>query len=376
MANFDIVFASMTGCIGVMLGNGNGTFQAVKTYACGNGPRGIAVADLSGDGKVDIAVCNKVDNTISVLLGNGDGTFQHQTVITDAQLNQPWQVAVADVNGDGKPDLTVTQYGGGNRKALVFLNNGNGTFQTPALFSYGYANKSLAVVDINGDGKEDIVLSDWYRGSVFTILGNGDGTFQHQVEIHSIGTHAYFLNAVDVSGDGAIDLIVGNPGSSTISVILGNGNGTFKPKTDLAATAATGMVTTDITGDGKPDIVAINGSGSGNLMVFLGNGNGTFQGLKTFPIQHYSYGLAVADINGDGKPDVVTTGYNYHLINVLLGNGNGSFQSASTITTTGLTPHFVVLAKTIFVAPATGVVFRKTISAFGTGVGKRQMQRT
>ena len=116
-----------SGTVSVLLGNGDGTFQAQQTFATGYAPVSLALGDVNGDGKPDLAVANDYSGTVSVLLGNGDGTFQGQTQQTFATGGSPESVALADLTGDGKSDLVVANDADNN--VSVLLGNGNGTFQ-------------------------------------------------------------------------------------------------------------------------------------------------------------------------------------------------------------------------------------------------------
>jgi hypothetical protein len=159
----------------VLLGNSDGTFQPQQTSDIGSQPRSVAVADLNGDGNPDLVTVN-YDNTASVLLGDGDGTFaplQHFQASTVATI---YAVAVADLNGDGKPDMVVANQGTFNPTTGTFdyavdvlLGNGDGTFGPPQTFAVGsYHPTSVAVADVNGDGKPDLVVfGDSRRGWVF-----------------------------------------------------------------------------------------------------------------------------------------------------------------------------------------------------------------
>jgi len=148
-----------------LLGNGDGTFQKPVTYNIGveSYPLSVAIADLTGDGKLDLVVANSVTDYISVLLGNGDGTFK-PAVSYDSGGLEAWSVAVADVNGDGKPDILVANI---NSNTLsVLLGNGDGTFQAPLTYGSGGSSFATSVVaaDVNGDGKPDLVAGNEYGG--------------------------------------------------------------------------------------------------------------------------------------------------------------------------------------------------------------------
>jgi hypothetical protein len=361
------------GSVSVLLGNGDGTFQAPVSYSSGGQSAGwVVLGDVNGDGKPDVVVANNcVSNSndcstglVAVLLGNGDGTFQ-QALGYSSGGDYASSVAIADINGDGKPDLLVANQSDSDGDwqdgsvASVLLGNGDGTFQTPVSYASGdYDGLSLEIVDVNGDQKLDVVMAnqcvDNYNcsnGAVSVMLGNGDGTLNAGVNYNPDAWDAYGVTIADVNGDGKLDLLVANtcnnPSDCTTgeaSVLLGNGDGTFQTAVGYSSGGiqSYSIVSADVNADGKPDLLIANlcvdnNCATGSVSVLLGNGDGTFQsavaygtgGLDTFSI-------AVADVNGDGKPDLLVANEcandncSNGTVAVLLGNGDGTFQTAVT----------------------------------------------
>jgi hypothetical protein len=327
------------GSVSVLLGNGDGTFQSPVTYSSGGVlATAVVVADLNHDGKLDLLVSNLCATTqgscsvgaIGVLLGNGDGTFQPAASYSSVGFGAI-SLAVADFNRDGNLDVVATNMQGPS--VAVLLGNGDGTFQTALTYdSAGDSPVFVAAADLNGDGKVDILVSNEcgtgsggcgvVDGTVAILLGNGDGTFQPAVTYDSGGYFAGSIALADVNQDGKLDLLVTNGchlyncgfTSGSVGVLLASGNGTFQPPVAYSSGGvnAQSLAVQDIDGDGKLDIVVNNQCPSdslcpdgGNVAVLLGKGNGNFQSPVTFSSGGFdAFGLAVADFNADGKPDI------------------------------------------------------------------------
>jgi len=340
------------GAVSVLLNNGDGTFQAGGTFPSGGADTlWAATGDLNGDGNADVVLTNQCasnsncsQGSVSVLLGNGDGTFQ--TPVTYPTSNDGVSVALADVNGDGKLDIVLAAECGDNTctsgAVNVLLGNGDGTFQSALSYSTGGIwSLGIAVADINGDGKADIIVvneclsnNNCSNGVVSVLLGNGDGTFQPAVTYNSGGNAAVSVQLADMNGDGNLDVVVDNVCSTdcstgAISVLLGNGDGTFQPAITASIPQSEtwqSIVVGDFNGDHKLDVAA-----GGSDALLLGNGDGTFQ--PSIPLGASGIDTVMADFNGDGRPDLALGG-----VTVLLNISNGFLVSTTTAVNSSANP--------------------------------------
>jgi hypothetical protein len=339
------------------------SFLPVTTFPVGIDPRAVTVADFNHDGKPDLAVFNlgpsstsTSQNTLSVLLGNGDGSFQ-QAVSTNVPSSFP-SVAVGDFNGDGLPDVALPIAGSGALPTVaVLLGKGDGSFQPNVLLtSVGQSPLSVAVGDFDGNGALDLVTAN-SNGTLSVLLGNGDGTFQPQTDL-DVGGAPRSVAVGDFNGDGKLDVVAAQQLTDTVSVLLGNGDGTFAPPQVFAASGVNftpeSMALGDVNGDGKLDLViksvSVLDSDAFQVGVLLSNGDGTFRAPLLAPAQPDGSGdLAVGDFNGDGRIDVAVAGHLGSLtgdLSVFFGNGDGTLQPnlRLDLSTGGNDPQGVVAA--------------------------------
>ena len=338
--------------LSVLLGNGNGTFQPARTYATGVKPAAIAAVDLNADGRFDLIVANQgsnnVGNCVGVLLGNGDGTFAAQQTFGCGA--RPRAVTAADVNGDGIADLIVGNYGGNSLSLL--LGNGNGTFATQRTLGVGSGPNSIVAADVNRDGNLDLLTADVNSSALSLFLGNGNGTFSTR-RTFATGSAPQSLTVADVNGDGNPDLFVANETDNNLGLLLGNGNGSFSPQqTIVAGLQPIGLTTGDFNADGRTDL-ALSNSLDSTASVFLNSSNGNFTG-QIYTISagnHLAFSTPPAN-TFFGSAISVPPGVQVSLLDT---NGNVITSDNSTVTLTLNSGTFSGGGTTASIAAASGI---------------------
>ncbi|HEY0426770.1 MAG TPA: FG-GAP-like repeat-containing protein [Pyrinomonadaceae bacterium] len=345
----------------ILIGNGDGTFQTGAKYPVVVGfagiPQSIIKGDFNGDGRVDLAMSLNAPNQVAILLGNGDGTFQPLARYSTNSGGTPTSLVAADFNLDGKLDLMTTDEIDCSGPCVVtrtvtrFDGNGDGTFAAPQQIDVGPAPSKAAVGDFNSDGIADVSVTAGTGGKVFTLLGNGDGTFRQLPDIIVVATTDNTdVAAGDFNGDAIQDLVVAAEGESKIGILLGRGDGTFGAAsiiTDIRQQRAASFTLGDINRDGQLDIIlghsfcCEGGADLGAFGVLYGNGNGTFQTVARYIVPaNGRVGLSgwnpiVADFNGDGKTDVAA-GYTSNM-------GGSTIGTLIAMNTTGVAPARLAL---------------------------------
>jgi hypothetical protein len=252
----------------------------------------------------------------------------------------PDNVAIADLNLDGKPDLVVTN--GGDNNVTILLGDGRGKFTEAkgSPFPAGVSPSDICVADFNGDGKPDLAFANHTMKYLTVLLGDGQGGFKpapsSPVAVLS-NPHTHGVAAGDFNGDGKLDLVTESWGESKVTVLFGDGRGGFSSPGVQFATGKSPywkVRVADVNGDGHADIVTTNWEGD-SVTILLGDGKGGFTQAagSPFPGGKTPFGVAVADLNGDGKPDLAVVNYSGHAdqpandgVTILLGDGQGGFK--------------------------------------------------
>jgi hypothetical protein len=261
--------------VAILLGNGDGTFQAAVDYGTlGGSSEAVAVGDFNGDGKADLVVTNFSVNSVSIFLNSGSGTFPtRKDYATGAD---PTFVAVSDFNGDGKVDLATSGCGNNTNCAggfaSILLGNGDGTFQAYVDYAVGQYPLTVTVADLNGDGLPDLAVANSGSasvvapGSVSLLFGNGDGTFQTQ-QVYPAGLVTSSVEVGDFNSDGQLDFAVTNEDDDAVAVYINQGHGSFSQPTVFygAGGFAIAAVASDFNGDHKLDLAVLceNGAADG-----------------------------------------------------------------------------------------------------------------
>lgn len=333
----------------LMLGNGDGTFSEHDVSVPNTNPGTIKIADLNGDGLLDaVFVSNGASAPygVTVLLNTGlndaNGVPQFNVTNYSAGIVGVRSVAIGDLNGDGQPDLVV---GNCCASVVVLLNTGGGTFAVKQGTSLSPSNGGpsvgqSAIVDVNGDGKADYIVSSNQSGATNVFFGNGDGSLQAPVIVPSLGLA---LAVVDVNHDGKPDLVEADPGSSAPSsgklmVFLNSGDGKFSAPPVLYPSGVVQplfLTTADLDHDGNGDVVIsdFGGTGGGHQVgLLLGDGTGAFGTATLYQVNRGPRDVAVADFNGDRQLDIATVGYSDNTYGVLLNNSRPPDTTAPVVT--------------------------------------------
>lgn len=319
-AKLDILAARLdAGTLSVYLGDGHAGFREAKgsPFAVGNQPEDLAVADFNGDGRPDVAVANHETDYLTVLFGDGTGglALAPQSPVHVPSRPHPHGVAHGEFNGDGHPDLAVESRD--EDTVLVLYGDGKGAFsRKPERLAVGRSPYwRLRAGDLNADGRHDLVTTNNEGASVSVLLADRGGGFR-PAKHFSTAKGPFAVAIGDVNGDGRTDLAVahlseGGPERDleAVTILLGRGDGAFTPAPDSpfqAGKSSTAVAIGDFDGDGIGDVAVAN-MGSDDVTVLLGGRSGLWPAKGSpFSVGKGPTSVALGDLNGDGRADIVT----------------------------------------------------------------------
>jgi hypothetical protein len=346
--------------LSVLVSDGDGSFQPAAQYTVGNSPTFVIAADLKGKGVADLITINRAANTFSVLQGNGDGTFQSAQDFVAG--GSPLAAVAGDFNADGHLDLAIVN--SGDNTISVPLGRGNGTFAAARSYRAGLENKAIASGDLNGDGRQDLVVvnscgSDAAcsgAGTATVFLANPDGTYQAASTI-PLGNGPVSVALADLNGDKKLDLLALNRNDKTLMVLPGSGDGTFGAGQvyNLAANPSAFYVG-DFNNDGIPDVAIAMDCGqqtcaqAGNVDIWLGRSDGSLAEASSYTVGYSPVSIAAADLRGTGVLDLVVANAcgndssckSDGTATLFAGDGTGKFSPLSPIDI-GKTPSAIAL---------------------------------
>jgi hypothetical protein len=336
----DVITANTNQQAPVEFGDGQGGFVTGPNVLLRTIPSAIALADFDGDTKPDLLVGDS--RAVRFLKGNGDGSFLAPGAAMPAGLGVA-AILATDLNGDHNMDAIVVNDHDGlpvNGDIMVLVGNGDGTFATGATFTTGVGSESAVLGDFNRDGKTDVAVANAGSGDVNILFGDGTGSFTYgPVPKVGAGTpEPVAIAAADLTGDRLLDLIVLNRNTDSIAVLNGQVGGTFAAvrafPSGSAGSAPVSVALADTNADEKMDVVVAN-SRSNDASVLLGDGRGNFAPPRAFVSDVEPQAVAVIDTNSDTIPDVLTVnrGSATQSLAVLLGIGDGSLAGVEDVIT-------------------------------------------
>jgi hypothetical protein len=331
-------FEGFAGAVILFSGNGDGTFTPGPSYTPGYFPKWLDASDMNGDGKLDLVVANGFSNSVSVLLNQGSGNFTYSQngYAADYFMGEggsestptPGLLSVADLNGDGKPDVALASVHGVN----VLMNLGGGVLNAPGSVEVGQLTGQIFATDFNADGHNDLAVATSgiegvLIGDVIALLGNGKGNFTApSFRLVEDGNNIGALAGGSFNGNGKPGIAAYGVAAEGIYQLYNTGNGTFADGPLLSTPNQPPFLCAgDFNHDGYSDLAVLDGN---EVDVYMNKHDGTYSGPVSFNVGVSPLFIVARDINNDGKIDLISANHDSNDVTVLLGNGDGTFQLA------------------------------------------------
>ncbi|WP_158502379.1 VCBS repeat-containing protein [Vitiosangium sp. GDMCC 1.1324] len=299
----DLAVLQDEGFLVLFAGQGDSTFAAPRKYSVGPTPRDIAVADINEDGKKDLLVVGHFSNALTVLLGTGGGDFQEARSYPLGNHSQ--KLRLADFNADGHLDVVTKNAGsGGFFNITVLMGRGDGSFAAAVPYPTTGLPRDLGIADIDSDGRTDVLVAITNQNVVDVFRGQADGTLSAPARL-DLSEDPLHLELFDVNGDAAADLLVSHGLASPghLSIYLNQGEGTFGPERRVGLDSPDAFVSLHLDGDGTPDLAVSTLEGA--VLLLKGTGDGSFSPASAPLYQgNWPTALAVGTLDGDAHPDM------------------------------------------------------------------------
>ena len=297
-----------------------------STATTGANPNSVAIGDLNGDGRPDVVTADLIGNTVSVLLAGGPTSAPTYTRSTATTGPNPASVAIGDLNGDGRPDLVTADRGSSAVSVLLAGGPTGAPTYTRSTTTTGNSPSTVAIGDLNGDSRPDLVTADFSSSAVSVLLAGGPTdapTWTRSTA--TTGSRPQSVAIGDLDGDGRPDLVTADRGSSAVSVLLAGGPTdapTYTRSTTTTGNGPASVAIGDLNGDGRPDLVtADNLSNAVSVLLAGGPTDAPTWTRSTATTGSRPQSVAIGDLDGDGRPDLVTADSGGDTVSVLLAGG-------------------------------------------------------
>lgn len=333
--DLDLAVAGLDGQVLVLRNQGTGQFTLGASYRAGLSLRAIAAGDLDGNGQPDLVVADAGDGMnvpggVAVLLAQGNGTFSTSPVPYGAGRG-PAGLALADLDGDTRLDLVVASHD--SDAVNVLFGQPGGGFASAVPLAAGRGPRAVSVGDFDGDGLLDLGVANEFSNDVSVLRGTGGRSFAAALD-YRVGAGPAAVAAADANGDGRLDLIVASTITNDVTILVNQGGGSYAVMATLPAVAGEGprspsaMLSGDLDGDGFSDLV-VAAQGTNEVHIFRGRGGTRFDPALRVPTDTAPAALALGDVNGDGLIDLAVAHQGSLYVMVFLGRTEGGLDQGA-----------------------------------------------